>query len=284
MDTRETDHIVGIGRGRLTGEPIDASSRRTRTSLVPCLAIALTSAAALGLTACGDDDDAGDAVRISFEQPPTGTTVAGGIDVVMAAEGITIEEAGEVRDGAGHFHVIADAGCVEPGTAIPRDGDHTHFGGGQGSGTIYLEPGSHELCLQVADGAHVALSATDTITVEVGIADRDEWCAVVAEVDELFASPNLDGEDFAVVQVTAEQIRRLVEQLQDALDQVDSGSRAGVQEALDFASGIVTAIVEAEDAAELEAAGDEIWAAGEDERFDTGAAWILDNCDVDVGA
>jgi hypothetical protein len=28
-----------------------------------------------------------------------------------------------------------------------RDADHVHFGGGQSEGTIYLEPGVHELCL-----------------------------------------------------------------------------------------------------------------------------------------
>lgn len=49
----------------------------------------------------------------------------------------------------------------------PRDTDYVHFGRGQSDGTVYLEAGTHELCLQVGDGTHVALDVTDTVTVEV---------------------------------------------------------------------------------------------------------------------
>ena len=96
-----------------------------------------------------------------------------------------LEEAGEVNEGAGHFHVIADAGCVDVGDAITKDADHLHFGKGQTSGTIYLEPGSHELCLQVGDGVHEALDVTGTVTIEVGIGSQDE--SVRADVEETIA-------------------------------------------------------------------------------------------------
>lgn len=138
---------------------------------------------ALLLAACGDSDPEPSA---TFSAPTDGATIAGGVALTMAAEGITIEEAGEVHDNAGHFHVIADAGCLTAGTAVPKDADHVHFGKGQSEGTIYLEPGSHELCLQVGDGVHAALDLTDTVTVDVGISDRDQWCTVVDEADGLF--------------------------------------------------------------------------------------------------
>jgi hypothetical protein len=39
-------------------------------------------------------------------------TVAGGAPFAATDDGMTIEEAEEVHDCAGHLHVIADAGCV----------------------------------------------------------------------------------------------------------------------------------------------------------------------------
>lgn len=48
---------------------------------------------------------------------------------------------GEECGGAG------DAGEVHQVPSEARDADHVHFGGGQSEGTIYLEPGVHELCL-----------------------------------------------------------------------------------------------------------------------------------------
>ncbi|HUF31798.1 MAG TPA: DUF4399 domain-containing protein, partial [Acidimicrobiales bacterium] len=155
--------------------------------------LAIPFALALLATACGDDDQqpamSGDVAEsetdttvtpddtdttasasegsASLSAPEDGATVARRFTVEMTAEGIEIEPAGEVRDGAGHFHVMVDAGCVEPGEAIPKDDQHLHFGGGQLEAQLFLEPGEHELCLQVADGAHVALPITDEITVNV---------------------------------------------------------------------------------------------------------------------
>ena len=122
-----------------------------------------------------------------------------------------------------------------------------HFGGGQTDGVIYLEPGTHELCLQVGDGVHIALDITDQATVEVGITDRAQWCAVIDEVDDLFESTGTGGDDFAVQQIGYENIRRLVHQLEDGLDHVDPEVRADLAETLDFATEIITALIDAED-------------------------------------
>ena len=124
---------------------------------VLCLAVA-----ALAVASCGSDDEP--IATATFTSPEANAQVAGSVELEMAAEGITIEEAGEARDGAGHFHVIADAGCVSTGEGIAKDADHVHFGKGQTTGLIYLEPGSHDLCLQVGDGTHQALDITDRRT------------------------------------------------------------------------------------------------------------------------
>ena len=156
----------------------------------------------------------------------------------MVAQGITIEEAGEVKDGAGHFHVIADAGCVDAGDAITKDADHVHFGKGQTSGTIYLEPGRHELCLQVGDGVHTALDITDTVKVTVGIGDQSEWCSVIGEVDELFAASDEEAE-FRAQQGTFENVRRLLAELSASTEFVDDSVRGDVDETVANDSGVL---------------------------------------------
>jgi hypothetical protein len=83
------------------------------------------------------------------------------------ADGVTIEEAGEVTDGAGHYHVIVDSDPVTPGETIPADDTHIHYGTGQKDGVLELEPGEHTLHLQVGDGAHTAMALTDSVDVTV---------------------------------------------------------------------------------------------------------------------
>jgi hypothetical protein len=251
------------------------SSPLRRAAVAMAVPFVLTAAACSGVQ--GDDD-----ATVSFTAPADGDAVAGGVPVTMTADGITIEEAGEVNDGAGHFHVIADAGCVEAGTAVPRDADHVHLGGGQSEGTIYLEPGTHELCLQVGDGVHVALEPTDTLTVEVGITDRDEWCAVVGEVDELFTDADTGGAEFAVRQVAYEGVRRLMAQLSDAIDQVDVDVRDDVADEIEFGATLATVFLEAQDE---QAAARGIEEAFGQEGFQSdgpGSTWILENCDIDI--
>lgn len=104
---------------------------------------------------------------VSFAEPADGATVSSPVRVVMQSEEVTIEPAGEVQEGTGHFHVMVDVGCVEPGEVIPSDDDHLHFGDGSSETSVELEPGEHTLCLQVGDGLHTALDATHEITITV---------------------------------------------------------------------------------------------------------------------
>jgi hypothetical protein len=64
---------------------------------------------------------------------------------------------------------------------------------------------------RAGDGAHVALDATDTVSVTVGVADLARWCAVSSELDPMFSAAEATIEDgFVAVQVAYENIRRLL--------------------------------------------------------------------------
>jgi hypothetical protein len=261
--------------------------RAARASVV--LAAVITATAA-----CGDDSTGGattsgttdSGARATFDTPADGDRVAGGVALTMRAEGVTIEAAGEARDGAGHFHVIADDGCTDPGVAIGRDADHVHFGKGQREGVIYLEPGPHELCLQVGDGTHIATDVTDTVSIEVGIEDRDEWCTVVREVDEMFEAVDGSTEEFASKQAGYANVNRLLAQLAAADRFVDEAARDDVMAVVGFSADLTEALVSAKDEASATAATEALFA---DEAVratnEAGAAdWIEATCDVRIDA
>ena len=108
--------------------------------------------------------------RVSFAEPADNATVPTTFTVVMNAEGLTVEPAGEIHEGAGHFHILVDTDFIEPGGVIPKDDTHLHFGDGATSTELTLTPGMHVLRLQFADGAHTALEGDqyrDEITVTV---------------------------------------------------------------------------------------------------------------------
>jgi hypothetical protein len=178
--------------------------------------------------------------------------------------------------------VIADAGCVDVGEPVAKDADHLHFGKGQTEGKIYLEPGTHELCLQPGDGVHAALAPTDTVTVDVGISSREELCAVIKDVDVLFEEADTGGAEFADRKVMYENIRRLFVQLQDGIDQVDAEARDSVAEAFVFGTDIATAFAEAADEQAAIAAMEAIYGSEGIQSDGPGATWILDECGVDI--
>ena len=132
------------------------------------LAFALLLAAA----ACGgSEDDDGEPVgppAVSIAFPENGATVPTTFPVTMEAEGFTLEPAGEVAAGAGHFHLIVDGGCLPAGEQIPADETHVHLADGAAATELTLAAGEHTLCLQAGDGQHAALGLTDEITVTVG--------------------------------------------------------------------------------------------------------------------
>lgn len=123
-------------------------------------------ALALSLAACAGTNQP----SVSFVEPKNGAAVASPVAVRMAARNFLVEPAGEVKEGAGHLHIMVDAPCIAAGEVVPKDDMHLHYGQGQVEAELALAPGKHTLCLQAADGAHVALAGdgmTDVITIEV---------------------------------------------------------------------------------------------------------------------
>jgi hypothetical protein len=157
--------------------------------ILPLLAVLL-----LVLAACGDDADDGvdeaddpaatedgdydvgdqpDDAAASFVSPSDGDSVPSPVEVELAADGIELTEAGEPAVGEAHLHVMADVGCVDDGELIPGPSDedeadgYFHLGDGSTERELDLEPGTYELCVQLADGFHVAFGETETIEVTV---------------------------------------------------------------------------------------------------------------------
>ncbi len=257
---------------------------------LPKVSVLLTAAVlVISAAACGDDEPTpvvggegeGDPT-IAFGSPEDGEHFAGAVDLFMTAVGVAIEPAGEVHPDAGHFHVIADEECTPAGAPIERDADHVHFGQAQADGKIYLEPGEHDLCLQIGDGEHMALDLTDTTTITVGVETPEDWCKVIGETDELFAATQADTEaDFAVRKIAYENIRRLVTQLQEGIAQVDADARELVTASLSQIEAIATAYAEATDQEAADLALSDIVAANPTESG-PGAPWIAENCQVDI--
>lgn len=108
-----------------------------------------------------------------FEAPTDGETTASPVQLRMVADGVDIVPAGDPAAGQAHFHVAVDTGCVDEGEFVPGPGEeaeaegHYHFGDGSTEAELDLEPGTHELCLQLADGVHTAFGATETVTITV---------------------------------------------------------------------------------------------------------------------
>ena len=115
------------------------------------------------LAACSSNEP-----QVSFQNLEDGQRVASPVSVVMEAENFTIEPAGEIQEGAGHLHIMIDVPCLAPGEVIPKDDNHRHFGDGSTIADLELAPGEHTLCLQAADGAHVALEG-DGLTHEISL-------------------------------------------------------------------------------------------------------------------
>lgn len=124
-------------------------------------------------TGTGTDDEpyrngVGADASVAFTVPSDATTCnSRSVQWQAGADGVTIEAAGEVAEGAGHYHVLVDTEPVTPGERIPDDEAHVHYGTGQTEGVLELDPGDHTLHLQVGDGNHTAMALSDTVNVTV---------------------------------------------------------------------------------------------------------------------
>jgi hypothetical protein len=95
--------------------------------------------------------------NVHFTEPQNGATISNPVKLKWAAQNFRVEPAGAVNAGAGHLHVMVNTPCVAAGQVVPHDDAYKHFGKAQMEAELTLPPGQHTLCLQAADGAHVAL-------------------------------------------------------------------------------------------------------------------------------
>ncbi len=139
------------------------SKQISRSALAWALIVVVSGLAA------GASPSAGQA-RVFFTSPADGATVGSPVKVTMGAIDFIVEPAGDVKAGAGHLHIMVDTDCLAAGQLVPKDDTHLHYGKGQMEAELVLPPGTHTLCTQAADGAHIALAGegmTQKITVTV---------------------------------------------------------------------------------------------------------------------
>jgi hypothetical protein len=120
-----------------------------------------------------DISDQPDDAAARFVAPSDGDTVSSPVRFEMEADGVEIVPAGPRALGEAHFHILVDLGCADEGEFLPGPGDEAeeqgyyHFGDGSTEAELELEPGTYDVCLQLADGVHAAFGETDTIEITV---------------------------------------------------------------------------------------------------------------------
>lgn len=109
--------------------------------------------------------------QVSFLELRDGDVVPTTFKVQFVVTGMEVAPAGVDKHNAGHHHILIDLDTLPPlDQPLPATDQIVHFGGGQTSTELTLEPGEHTLQLLLGDYMHVphnppALSPRITITV-----------------------------------------------------------------------------------------------------------------------
>jgi hypothetical protein len=166
--------------GKEVRDDDDDASTTTTTTTSNRRQFALSSAAALASVALalGQPMDA-EALSLKSSnkngvywiEPKNNATVTSPFTAKFGVKGYEVVPASpDFEEGTGHHHIIVDGDYMEKGSVIPFDATHLHYGKAQKEGEITLEPGTHTLTLQFANGKHVSygkkFSSTITVNVE----------------------------------------------------------------------------------------------------------------------
>ena len=91
---------------------------------------------------------------LSIVEPKDNAVVASPFAVRFQVQGMKVEPAGTVVQGAGHHHLLVNMEPIPKGEEIPFTKRHLHFGQGQTDARVNLPPGVYKLTAQFADGEH----------------------------------------------------------------------------------------------------------------------------------
>ncbi|NNJ55042.1 MAG: DUF4399 domain-containing protein [Bacteroidia bacterium] len=119
------------------------------------------------------EEDSTEAVAdggVFFTNIKNGDTLTSPFLIEMGIEGMQVEPKGEVHEGFGHHHLLINNGFTPEGIVIIADSMNIHYGGGETSDSVSLNPGDYMLTLQFGEGNHVSYgekwSQTINVTVE----------------------------------------------------------------------------------------------------------------------
>ena len=136
------------------------------------------------------------------------------------------------------------------------------------------------VCAALA-GLMVVTASCGSDDEDAGIADQEEWCASMADVDQLFADGEINSDDFDLARSAAGDLRERFEELSAGVGVVDPDVRDSVSAEIDYGLAFTTAYSEADDLDEAMGELQRIWSdSGEDGAL--GRAWVLDTCGVDM--
>jgi len=137
-----------------------------RFPFIPAAAVALLCAApSLAAQAAAG---AAPAPVIGILLPTNGSTVTSPVTVRFRLVNYGVAPAGTNVDRTGHFHILIDDEAGAPGTIIPADSMHIHFGKGQIEVTVPIPLGRHTLRAVLGDYTHKVIS-TDLVSAPVSI-------------------------------------------------------------------------------------------------------------------
>ena len=127
----------------------------------------------------------------------------------------------------------------------------------------------------------ISASCSGTEVEGAAIADQEEWCAAMTEIDLLLTDGEINSHDFNTARSAAEDIHQLFTQLRAGVDQVDPEVRDSVNAEIDYGLAFTSVYAEAND---FESAMVELQKLSSGDASDgaAGRAWILENCGIDT--
>jgi len=136
-------------------------------------AVSATTLPAQGSAAAPTPAAAAPVPVIGILLPANGSRVTSPVTVRFRLVNYGVAPAGTNMERTGHFHLLIDSKAGEPGTVIPADSLHIHYGKGQIEVSVPMAPGRHVLRAVLGDYQHKVIgpalvSAPVTVTVRKG--------------------------------------------------------------------------------------------------------------------